>query len=240
MTKEELLEKFPKNEKIDLNVISELLDGLFYNCEHYQDIFESFRKYIDDCLPGSDLKKYEYGAPERQEYYNFIYGEGNNFCVWIKFVEEYFLEIKGMRRTFEEACKLAADKWCEMLFDLMLQDNGAINEMHGGGFYACALGTFLKEKSRENITEEMIEKTWQNLYDYYKGGSMYHNKESGYNHKIDLYCDYYPNAPLDEILEHSGIPENVRRNICPWKSGVQIDDKDNAVVLIGYQKREYV
>lgn len=238
--KETLLSWFPTQEKIDNEVIKKMLDELEFNCGHYQDIYDYFRKYIDECLPGSDFRTFRNGTPEREEYFNYVHGDENKFYNWVTMVENAFLVEKGQRRTLDEACKLAAEKWCDKLFEFHLQDNGAMNENHGGGFYACALGTLLKEDSRNNITNEMIEKTYQNLYDYYKGGCIYHDEERDYTFKVDLYCDYYPNAPLEEILEKSGIPERERRNICPWKSGIQIDYKDNAVIMIGYQKRDYI
>ena len=44
----------------------------------------------------------------------------------------------------------------------------------------------------------------------------------------------------DDILYEAGIPEDDIRDICPWKTGIEIDEKDNAVIMIGYQKRDYI
>ena len=59
-------------------------------------------------------------------------------------------------------------------------------------------------------------------------------------HRIQLYCDYDPNRPLYDILYESGIPKNKIGSICPWKTGIEIDENDNAVIIIGYQKRDYI
>ena len=127
-----------------------------------------------------------------------------------------------------------------MLFNFHLQDNGAINEDHGGGFWACALATVLKNDSMKDITEDMIKKTYDNLYNYYFNGSIYKDKKDGWESEMHLYCDYGPNSPLYDILKESGIPEKLINNICPWKTGIEIDYNDNSVVIISYQKREYI
>ena len=241
---DELLEKFPKHEKIDINKVKELLDHLYDNCKYYQEIWNYFEKYINTCFPGSDYEKYSWDSPEHKEYSNYLHSIKDNndlrFGDWIKYVQARFIYDKGQRRTFEEACEIATNKWCEMLFKFHLQDNGAINEDHGGGFWACALGTILKEDSMKELTEEMIKNTHDNIYKYYKGHSIYTDKKDGWTSQINLYCDYGPNAPLYDILEDSGIPKKYINNICPWKTGVNIDETDNAVVLIGYQKRNYI
>ena len=187
----------------------------------------------------SDYEKYGFDSPERKEYYHYLHNyEDDNFLdlySWSKYASANYIEHKGKRRTFEEACQIAADKWCDLLFQWHLQDNGAINEDHGGGFYACALATVLKNEANKDITEEMITNTNKNLYEYYHNYCIYEDK-----YQISPYCDYDPNRPLYDILEKSGIPEKKIRNICPWKTGIDIDENDNAVVVKGYQKREYI
>lgn len=243
-SKEELLNLFPQHKRIDINKIEELLDNIFDNCKRYQNIYTYFEDYINSCFPGSDYQKYSYETPEHQEYSNYRFGSkdqvGLTLYQWNKLVEAYYLSKTGKIRPLEESCKIAADKWCEMLFNFHLQDNGAINEDHGGGFWACALATVLKNDSIKDITEDMIKKTYDNLYNYYFNGSIYKDKKDGWESEMHLYCDYGPNSPLYDILEESGIPEKLINNICPWKTGIEIDYNDNSVVIIGYQKREYI
>lgn len=162
-----------------------------------------------------------------------------SFYKWSKWVAEDFLCAKGPRRTFDEACKLAADEWCKKLFGNHFQDNGALNEEHS--FLMCGLGTLLKDKAQESITEEMIENTRTNLYKYFENHCLYKSKDHPeWEHSIKLYSDYGPNSPLYDILYESGIPENKIGSICPWKTGIEIDENDNAVIIIGYQKRDYI
>ena len=238
-----LIQQCPKHDKIDMNKIKAMLENIFEHCDNYQDIYEYFKKYVKTCFPGSDLNKYDWNSPEYDEYYHYMLGGFDNketsFYNWSKWVGEDFLLVKGPRRTFDEACKLAADEWCKKLFGNHFQDNGALNEDHS--FMMCGLGTWLKTKAQESITEEMIENTRKNLYTYFKNHCLYKNKNHPeYAYYKTLYCDYGPNAPMYDILYESGIPEDEIGSICPWKTGIEIDEKDNAVVMIGYQKRDYI
>lgn len=240
---EDLVNVCPKSDKVDMNKIKEMLENIFDNCEYYQDIFDYFKTYIYECFPGHDCKIYKWDSPEYDIYYKYMHGDDNNnhfgFYKWSKYVEEDFLFIKGERRTFEDACKLASDEWCKRLFGNHFQDNGALNEEHS--FIMCGLGTLLKDKAQESITEEMIELTRTNLYKYFENHCLYRSKEHPeWTHPIQLYSDYGPNAPLYDILYESGIPENEIGNICPWKTGIEIDENDNAVIIVGYQKRDYI
>lgn len=232
-----LLERFPSHERIDKEKVRELLTNIFDNCECYQDIYDYIKKYIDECFPGSDENTYKWDSPEYKEYDEYVYGD--KFFKWVEWLQDDFLVDKGIRRTYEEACHLAADKWCEMLFKHHVQDNGAINENHSGGFIACALATKLKDNSMEKITEEMEKSARENLYEFYRDHCYYVDND-GWEGHVNPYCDYSPNTPLYELLKKSGIPEDLITSICPWKTGILIDDKDNAVVVTGYQKRTYL
>jgi hypothetical protein len=242
-TIENLVNDCPKSDKVDMNKIKEMLENIFEHCDYYQDVNEYFKKYVNTCFPGSDYNKYKWDSPEYDEYYNYMMGDIDNketsFYKWSKWVAEDFLCVKGPRRTFDEACKLAADEWCKKLFGNHFQDNGALNEEHS--FIMCGLGTLLKDKANESITSEMIENTRKNLYKYFENHCEYRSKEHPeWIHHIQLYSDYGPNSPLYDILYESGIPENEIRSICPWKTGIEIDENDNAVIIVGYQKRDYI
>ena len=63
---------------------------------------------------------------------------------------------------------------------------------------------------------------------------------NGDRYQVELYSDYNPNNPLFDILVAAGLSESDAMHITPWKTGVSIDYIDNAVELIGYQKREYI
>ena len=176
-------------------------------------------------------------------------------------LEEAWVEKNGKANTDEEAAKKAADKWCEIIFGWHLQDNGALNEDHPGGFPACALGTILAEKSKEGITEEMKIKAHNLFYEYYRR-QLHYNKTGDkkdidwlvenlpdddkkdpidwryFEYRLDMHCDYGPGTPLYLILVNAGINGSDARNICPWKTGIEIRKVDNAVMYDTYGNRD--
>ena len=77
------------------------------------------------------------------------------------------------------------------------------------------------------------------MTEYYKNGCK-DEKVSGYRIDITPYCDYYPNSPLRNILIKSGVNEKEVNKICPWKTGISIDEIDYAVVVRRYQTVEYI
>ena len=178
-------------------------------------------------------------------------------------LEEAWVEKNGKANTDEEAAKKAADKWCELIFGWHLQDNGAINENHGGGFYACALGTILANDCKEGITDDVKKKAHNLFYEYYRRGLHYNqthdrkdidwlvenlpdNSEKDpfdwkyFEFRVDLYCDYGPGTPLYLILVNAGVDPKDAGNICPWKTGIDIRKVDNAVMYKTYQHCEEI
>ena len=235
---EELLKTFPQNDKIDINVIKCMLENLFDNCNGYQDILDYFLTYVNSCFPGSDYNKYGYNTPEYKEHSHYLYGNDSmNFYDWIKLVQKYYLDNKGKKRTYEEACDIAANKWLELLFEFHLQDNGALNE--DMSFKMSLLATSLKENARNEISEDIIKNVYDNIHEYYMNHCQYQVNED-YKTYVKLYCDYGPNAPLYDLLKKSGIEQFNISSLCPWKTGIEIDENDNSVVILGYQTRKYI
>ena len=178
-------------------------------------------------------------------------------------LEEEWVKKNGLANTDEEAAKKAADKWCELLFNWHLQDNGAINEDHAGGFYACALGTILANDSKEGISEDVKKKTHELLYEYYKRQLHYEKTRDKkdidwlvktfpdddekdpfdwryFEFRVDLYCDYGPSTSLYLILVNAGVNKRDAGNICPWKTGIEIRHIDNAVMYNTYQHQQEI
>ena len=178
-------------------------------------------------------------------------------------LEEEWVAKNGKRNTDEEAAKKAADKWCELIFGWHLQDNGAINENHGGGFMACALGTVLADESKKGISEETKKKAHELFYEYYRRKLHYEKWRDTddikwlvenlpdddtkdpfdwkyFEFRVDLYCDYGPGTPLYLILVNAGVDGRDARNICPWKTGINIRTVDNAVMYNTYQHQEEI
>ena len=184
-------------------------------------------------------------------------------CKRMNGIEDTWVDLNGKANTNEEAAKKAADKWCELIFGWHLQDNGAINEDHAGGFMACALGTVLANKSKERITEDVKKKAHSLFYEYYLRQLHYnetHDKKDidwlvenlpdddkkdpfdwrYFEFRCDLYCDYGPGTPLYLILVNAGVDKRDAGSICPWKTGIDIRPVDNAVMYNTYQHREEI
>ena len=184
-------------------------------------------------------------------------------CTRMNGIEKTWVDLNGKANTNEEAAKKAADKWCDLIFFFFLQDNGAIDENHGGGSYACVLGTVLANKSKERISEDVKKKAHSLFYEYYL--HQLHYYETNDKKDIDwlvenlpdddekdpfdwryfefgcnLYCDYGPTTPLHLILVNSGVDKRDTGNICPWKTGIDIRAVDNAVMYNTYQHREEI
>ena len=183
-------------------------------------------------------------------------------CTRMNGIEKTWVDLNGKANTNEEAAKKAADKWCDLIFGWHLQDNGAIDENHGGGSYACVLGTVLANKSKERISEDVKKKAYSLFYEYYL--HQLHYYETNDKKDIDwlvenlpddekdpfdwryfefgcnLYCDYGPTTPLHLILVNSGVDKRDTGNICPWKTGIDIRAVDNAVIYNTYQHREEI
>ena len=198
----------------------------------------------------------EYKAKRRYSDISSIW----SYCMG-DFIKETWVDLNGKANTNEEAAKKAADKWCELIFGWHLQDNGAINENHKGGFYACALGTVLANNSKERISEDVKKKAHSLFYEYYLHQLHYYktndkkdidwlvknlpddDKKNPFDWRYfefgcDLYCDYGPSTPLHIILVNAGVDKRDTRNICPWKTGIEIREVDNTVFLNTYQRRE--
>ena len=177
------------------------------------------------------------------------------------FIKETWVDLNGKANTNEEAAKKAADKWCELIFGWHHQDNGAINEDHAGGFYACALGTILANNSKERISEDVKKKAHNLFYEYYLHQIHYYETNDKkdidwlvenlpdddkkdpfdwryFEFRCDLYCDYGPTTPLHLILVNAGVDKSDTGNICPWKTGIDIRTVDNAVIYKTYQHQE--
>ena len=227
------------------------------------------RNAFDKYIPDGHLQiNWKLDKEELEKTYPYIqfskYDDANSAWCWASRnygLEEVWVDINGQVRTDDEAAELAANKWCELLFGKHLQDNGAINENHAGGVYACTLGTVLANESKKGITEEMQLKTKNLIKEYYLHNIEYHktdgrnavewaqknlpdnDKKNSFSWEYgfgygSMYCDYGPSTPLYLILINAGISERDACNICPWKTGIEIRHVDNTVFLNTYRHQE--
>ena len=233
ITIEYLLEKFPEHENIRKSDVITLLEDIFDNIKFYGEINDKIYYFCHD----------KFSKEEFENFMEYFYGDRKNLNkytvkIWLEEVKKKFLQEKGLQRSFEEACEIVTQKWCDMLFNFHLNDNGAINESHGGGFLACALSTVLGEKNKSKISDKQKEKVKKLIYEFYKN----HCKidKDGYVYDCPLGCDYDPNYPLYDILSKAKIDKNIISTICPWKTRIVIDEIDNSVLIYTYQKKEYI
>ena len=230
-------------------------------------IYEVLDQYVEDPYNkinwdlGRDAVKEtpEYKAWARHSDISSLWSD----CKRMNGIEDTWVDLNGKANTNEEAAKKAADKWCELIFGWHLQDNGAIDEDHAGGFYACALGTVLANNSKKGISEDVKKKAHSLFYEYYLRQIHYHETHDRkdidwlvenlpdddkkdpfdwryFEFRCDLYCDYGPGTPLYLILVNAGVDKRDAGSICPWKTGIDIRPVDNAVMYNTYQHREEI
>lgn len=231
-----------------------------------------FNKYVEDTYDQIDWQNGMSHDERMEKDQAYIQWDRHNDIksVWYDtqrklHLSEQWVEVNGYAHTDEEAAKIAADKWCELCFGWHLQDNGAINEDHGGGFYACALGTILANNAKEGITEDVKVKAHELFYGYYLNLIQYERDRDRKHIKWlvenlknepdderpwdwerygfmrdELYCDYGPDMGLYLILYNAGVPRRDAGSICPWKTGISIRFEDNAVFYNTYQHREEI
>ena len=245
--------------------IREMIEGYFSKntlTEAYRYLYDEVEKLypynsdkIDWRLDREEMKK----TPEYQEWKrNSDIRDVFHYTYRNIEMDEYWVDANGKAHTSEEAARIAADKWCELIFGWHLQDNGAINEDHPGGFSACALGTILADKCKEGITEDVKKKVHDLFYGYYYHFLHYEDTHDNadinwlvenlpdddekdpfdwkyFGFRCELYCDYGPSTPLYLILVNAGVDGRSAGNICPWKTGIEIRPVDNAVMYRTYQ-----
>ena len=230
--KEEMLDAFPECEKLKKEDMAGALDKIFSGLESYNQIFGIVEDvvYKKNKYPTDEKEKQDAYFAWRKKYYN-----------WVDELKGAYIQEFGVKRSFEDACAMAADEWISLIFDNVVQDNGDRSGYSDG--LQC-LGTLSKKSSIDRIGgEECLEKIKENvrkrMYEYYLGGCRY-TSDNGYTHSnVSPYCDYDPNMPLYNILKEAGIPEQAIFSICPWKTGVEVDTLDNSVIVRTYGKRKY-
>ena len=248
MTNKELVELFPECEYIHKKDIESLVDKCFNELKYYNEISDLVYNYCENLYP--NIKYSEDNTEERYKRNDYFFGYFdketqhyiNKFSDWINNLNIEFMHRYPSTRTYKEACKIAADKWCELLFGWHLQDNGALNEDHPGGFKACAIATIFGNEVKEKISEESKKKAYELIKTYYENDCWweYYKDDGSYydTWQTDLSVDYDPNRPLYDILIKSGIEDNRARLICPWKKTIRIDKRDNSVLYYTYGKKQ--
>lgn len=238
MTNEELIQAFPECEKIKREDIAECITKAMTEERFYAEASNKVYRKAHELWPYQQGLKDD--DPERMArrayfFYDILKGVKSPFNEWLKTFETEFIAQHGQVRTFDEACQTAADEWVKMIFDHNMQDNGDKSYM---GVFSMALGTLIKEKARRGIGIEFVEKFRTLCRDYYLGGCIYKDRIGKL--RAEPYCDYGPNSPLADLLLKAGVPKERVDGICPWKTGITINERDNSVIIRGYQTERFI
>lgn len=242
MTNEELIQAFPECEKIKREDIAECIIKAMDEEKFYSEASNKVYRKAHELYPMYKGRYDENDAEQNayREYFwgNYANGSKSPFKNWLEVMEREFIACHGDVHTFDEACQIAADEWMRMIFGKHIQDNG---DRTGGSDLAMMMGTALKQGAREGYGEDVVEKARTLMKEFYLADCILEDgedKERKYSQPP--YCDYGPNTALFNILTKAGVSERDANNICPWKTGITIDKKDNSVVVRGYQTERYL
>lgn len=246
MTNEELLEKFPECEKLNKDDVRAILEKVLLESESHEEVVSKLYDSCEEIYPEPPENKHKPWEDQDHTQFNYFweYKDDDNpskltFRQWTGMVEAEFVARTGKKRTYKEACRVAAEEWHRKIFDVVFQDNGC---WEGSSYNLNMLGSSIKMSAQEKITQEMKDKFLEVMEDYYYNNCRYDWENNGQKHTsyIEPSCDYGPNGPLHDIMERAGIPEKEIDSICPWKTTIRIDQLDNRVKVYGYGKVDYV
>ena len=242
MTNEELIQAFPECEKIKREDIAECIikamDEEKFCSEATNKVYRKAHELYPTYKGPYDENNAEQNA--YREYFYGIYEKGieSPFRSWLEVMEREFIARHGEVHTFDEACQIAADEWMRMIFGAHFQDNG---DKSSAGGLAMMLGTALKQDARKDYGDDVVEKARTLMKEFYLADCILEDDEDkDRKYSQPPYCDYGPNTALFNILVKAGVSERDANNICPWKTGITIDKKDNSVVVRGYQTARYL
>lgn len=232
-----IIENFPECVRVKTSDVADDIIKIFNEAPDYQclrkNIAAVWQKYFPKPTQEQWLKAD--GTDDDKYCREFINYEHEIF-EWMKTVNDLYVGLNGPRRTYDEACEIAADEWMKKIFNIGLQDNG---DYSGHSDNAIMLGSMLKLSAQERVSDKTKENVRNEFVKYYKQHCI-HTDSKGFRLYCEPSCDYGPNVPLYDILKNGGVEDKDIRSICPWKTSIYIDEKDNAVVICGYQKEQYI
>ena len=239
MTTEELIQAFPECEKIKREDIAECITKVMTEERFYAEASDKVYHKAHELWP------YQRGLkdddPERVAYKAYFWGDilkgvEAPFKKWQETFETEFIARHGQVRTFDEACQTAADEWARMIFGNHIQNNG--DQSDAGGL-AMVLGTLVKDKASGGYGKDIIDKFRSLMADHYRGECRW-KSERGTEYRDEPDVDYHPSASLLGLLVKAGCEEKDANNMCPWKTGITINRRDNSVCVRGYQTERYI
>ena len=238
MTTDELIQAFPECEKIKREDIAECINKAMTEERFYAEASDKINSKANELWPYQrGLKDYS----ERVAYDAYFWGDIHQgvkspFRKWLETFETEFIAQHGQVRTFDEACQTAADEWARMIFGNHVQNNG--DQSDAGGL-AMVLGTLVKDKASSGYGKDVTDKFRSLMADHYRGGCRW-KSESGMEYRDEPDVDYNPSESLLGLLVKSGCKEDDANNMCPWKTGITINQRDNSVCVHGYRTARYM
>lgn len=239
MTTEELIQAFPECEKIKREDIAECITKAMTEERFYAEACDKV------CRKANELWPYQRGLknddPERMAYMAYFYGdimEGVEapFNKWQETFKTEFIAQHGQVRTFDEACQTAADEWARMIFGNHFQNNG---DQSDAGGPTMVLGTLVKDKANSGYGKNVIDKFRSLMADHYRGGCRWKG-DGGTEYRDVPGVDYRPSVSLLGLLVKAGCKEDDANYMCPWKTGITFDQRDNSVCVRGYRTARYM
>lgn len=143
---------------------------------------------------------------------------------WKESLNQAWLDIHGPRHTREEVMKIAADFWCERIFDSSRQDNG---DNSGTGVFGMMMASMLKTDSMRKQDSSVRDKAWYLIAEYY--GKVF-DKTLPNRFEDGLSVDYNPGEALYNILKEAGVNERDIDCIVPIKTHLWLRDFDKSLV----------
>lgn len=235
-----IVEAFPECDRIKKSDIQGIVSELFVFAESYRQLSDKLHEHCHNLWPAPEVRyipETSERTPEYTEWYMYFYGDSESghepFYDWVCRFEESFIQQHGFKHTFEEACGIAADWWKIMIFEEINQDAG--NDSVGGLFIKGMCETQKRKALMGLDVTEVSLKFRENIFQYYLGGCQYRFSER-YTGEMIPSVDYGPNGCLIDVLVKSGVPKSETARICPWKTTILVDNRDNSVVIKGYHK----
>ena len=239
MTNEELIQAFPECEKIKRDDMRQCIIEAIEQEKFYSEASSKVYRKARELYPCYKAP-YDKEDPEQNAYrayfWSDFHGNRSPFQKWIDTFETEFIERHGQQHTFDEACQMAADEWARMIFGTHMQNNG--DQSDSGGL-AMVLGTLVKDRAKKDYGSEVIDKFRSLIKEHYLGGCLFEYEDGKKYHDVPD-CDYHPSASLRQALKRAGCKDDDIENMCPWKTTILIDARDNSVVVRGYQTERYI
>lgn len=239
MTTEELIQAFPECEKIKRENIADCITKAMTEERFYAEASDKVFRKANELWPYQ--RGLEADDPERMAYMAYFCGDilkgvKAPFHEWLNTFETEFIAQHGQVRTFDEACQAAADEWVRMIFGNHIQNNG--DQSDAGGL-AMVFGTLAKDKARNGYSKDVIDNFRSLMADHYRGGCRWKG-DGGREYRDVPDVDYHPSPSLLGLLVKAGCEEGDANYMCPWKTSITIDQRDNSVCVHGYRTARYM